>query len=152
MTPNLSVKPLTDRLTAKGDIKGLGPLFVNSGRAFDRLETWANAIRQLVDELRADVDSITFPTVPTRLLVTHFQLLTSNFAVDLPSDPPDTVHLYMFRQDGTGGWTVTFPNEFQGAIGVSPAADSITARWFFKESEDLYYPCAPGLDNLVVTP
>ena len=50
---------------------------------------------------------------------------------------------FLIVQDGTGGWTFTWPTNVLGAIPVGGAASQVTLQSFFYDGTNAY-PVAPG--------
>jgi hypothetical protein len=56
----------------------------------------------------------------------HNILLTGNVTSSTVTNPTVGLHLFVIRQDATGGWTFVFPVSFKGAGTISAAAGTAT--------------------------
>lgn len=125
---------------------------IQLGRALKQAHDWLDSLASGLAALEASVAAIEpAPDVPaTQFAVKRF-VLTENLSPGFPSDRAGTALLYILRQDGTGGWTVTWPAGFTGTRQPEIAADSVSSLLFFKESETLVHACGAFIGGIVTS-
>lgn len=75
--------------------------------------------------------------------------LTANHTVVAPAVAADTIVIYTFTQDGTGGWTVTWPAEFAQQYYVGTTADRSSVLTFRAQSGPVFQLLWSGAINRV---
>lgn len=134
---------------------------VNAVRAFEQIETEHNNLERRVRGLETLVQDLTRQLTEVRgsLIYIITQTLTENYTVPVPgSIPPGSLVIYVFIQDSTGGWTVTFPDppflilltEAGGeATGVSATANSVSTMAMYVQDPNTIRQALAGYSGVV---
>lgn len=125
---------------------------VQLGQALKRAHDWLDILSSKVGSLESSFAAIAPPpNAPVVPFTVKRFVLTANLVIGFPSDLAGTVLLYIFKQDGTGGWTVTWPAEFTDTLQPETGADLVSSVWFFKESETLVHPCGAFIGGIATS-
>ncbi len=125
---------------------------IQLGRALKQAHDWLDSLASGLAALEASVAAIEpAPDVPaTQFAVKRF-VLTENLVLGFPSELAGTALLYIFKQDATGGWTVTWPAGFTDTLQPEIGADLVSSLLFFKESETLVHPCGTFIGGIATS-
>ncbi len=149
--PQYSFRPQIQSLH-RGGSGDPGHDLLQLGQALKRAHDWLDSLAAGLASLEASVAAIEpAPDVPAAPFAVKRFVLTENLAPGFPSDPAGTALLYILRQDGIGGWTVTWPTGFTGTLQPEIAADSVSSLLFFKESETLVHACGSFIGGIVTS-
>lgn len=79
--------------------------------------------------------------------------LQADLTVPHPEESTGAVIIYIFLQDSTGGWTVTFPSTFRGlyADQIDTAADTLSSIVMFKTYDQQLDPVVFGASGVITT-
>lgn len=130
-------------------------------RAFEQIEAEVNRLDNLVRTMAGQIASLNLQLSlqgGSFVYVLPFTL-TENFEVPVPgSIPVGSLIVYVFIQDATGGWTVTFPDppflnmltEADGsATQVGLEADSVSTLALYLQDPDTIRPALAGYGGVL---
>lgn len=96
-------------------------------------------LRRRVNELEDKIAKCCKGVAPSEKTVVatlccEIVLLTANANIALPAEPDNALCLFLIKQDGVGGWTVTWDPAFGAPGQVGATASTYSAFWFLKDA------------------
>lgn len=124
----------------------------NAYDAFAQIKSILDKLTERVDVLEAFQNEIVNQLAGASVYVKHFYL-QADLTVPHPDEPPGAVILYVFLQDSTGGWVVTFPDTFRGlyADQIDTTADTLSSIVMLKTYANQLDPVLFGASGVITS-